>query len=439
LSVLALLVTFTGLLVIGVPVAVALGGSVLVAATLFSPVPLPVLGQKIFANLDSFTLVAVPFFFLAAGFMETGGIVRHLVNLANLLVGRFRGGLGITTVLACMFFATISGSSPATVAAVGGVMVPALAKAGYPKSYAVGAVTTAGGIGILIPPSIPLILYGFVTETSIPKLFVAGILPGVLYGLMLMSVARFLARKFEPSPMPALSRQERVTAVRMALPALSLPAFLIIGIYGFPAFSIGSFSTRGGALFTPTEASVICAFAALMIGAFVYRETTWKSMLKTIGEVMPRVGMIFWIITNALLFGFFLAQEGVPNALAAWLVSIGMPQWGFLLAVNLLLIIAGLFLDGVPMILLFMPVLFPAAKALHVDPIHFGIMVVVNIELGLIHPPVGLNLYVASTISGMPVGQVMRAVLPWGVMTVLLLILVTFVPWVSVFLPSLMS
>jgi C4-dicarboxylate transporter DctM subunit len=438
-SVLALLVVFTILTVIGAPVAVALGGSVLLAATIFSPVPLAILGQKVYANLDSFTLVAVPFFFLAAGFMETGGIVRHLVNLANMLVGRFRGGLGITTVLACMFFATISGSSPATVAAVGGVMVPSLVKAGYPRSYAVGAVTTAGGLGILIPPSIPLILYGFVTETSIPKLFVAGILPGVLYGAMLMGVARLLARKFVPATMPKLERAERAAAVRMALPALSLPVFLVIGIYGFPAFSIGSFATRGGAIFTPTEASVICAFTAILIGAFVYREITWRSLLATISDVMPRVGMIFWIITNAILFGFFLAQEGVPNALATWLVSIGMPQWLFLLSVNVLLIVAGLFLDGIPMILLFMPVLFPAAKALNVDPIHFGIMVVVNIELGLIHPPVGLNLYVASTISGMPVGQVMRAVLPWGAMTVLLLLLVTFVPWVTTFLPSLMS
>lgn len=439
MSVLALLVAFCVLLLIGAPIAVALGGSVLVASTLFSPIPLAILGQKIYANLDSLTLMAIPFFFLAAGFMESGGIVRHLVNLANMIVGGFRGGLGMTTVLACMFFATISGSSPATVAAVGGVMLPSLIKNGYPKDYAVGAITTAGGIGILIPPSIPLILYGFVTETSIPKLFVAGILPGVLYGFLLMGVAGVLARRFAPTPPVKLTTPERMTAIRMALPALSLPVFLIVGIYGFPAFSFGSFATKGGALFTPTEASIICAFAAILIGAFVYRQTTWRSVLATIREVMPRVGMIFWIITNAMLFGYFLAQEGVPNALAEWLVSIGMPQWGFLLTVNLLLIVAGCFIDGVPMILLFMPVLFPAAKALNVDPIHFGIMVVTNIELGLLTPPVGMNLFVASSISGMPLGKVIRATLPWASMTLVLLILVTYLPWISTFLPSLMK
>jgi C4-dicarboxylate transporter DctM subunit len=433
-----LFTSFFVLLLVGTPVAVALGGSVVLASLWSGAVPLPILGQKLYGNLDHFTLMAVPFFFLAAALMETGGIVRHLVSFANMLVGRFRGGLGMTAVLTSMFFAAISGSSPATVAAVGGIMIPALVKQGYPINYAIGSVTTAGGLGILIPPSIPLILYGFVTETSIPKLFMAGVLPGLLYGGLLMLVARFLARKVNVDAPVNLTAMEKARAIRMAVPALMLPLFLIIGIYGFPAFTLGDISFQGGAIFTPTEAALMTASAALLIGFFIYRQTTLRSMAATVLDVTPRVGMVFWIVTNAVLFGFFLAQQGVPTALAEWLVSMNMSPWMFLLLVNIILIFAGMFLDGVPMILMFMPVLFPAARALGVDPIHFGIMVVVNIELGLLTPPVGLNLFVASTISGVPLQQVIRAVLPWMSVTVLMLILITYIPIISTLLPSLM-
>jgi C4-dicarboxylate transporter DctM subunit len=429
---------FFVLILVGTPVAVALGGSVALASLWSGAVPLPILGQKLYGNLDHFTLMAVPFFFLAAALMETGGIVRHLVSFANMLVGRFRGGLGMTAVLTSMFFAAISGSSPATVAAVGGIMIPALVKQGYPINYAIGSVTTAGGLGILIPPSIPLILYGFVTETSIPKLFMAGVLPGLLYGGLLMVVARFLARRVKVDAPVNLTAMEKARAVRMAVPALMLPLFLVIGIYGFPAFTVGDLSFEGGAIFTPTEAALMTASAALLIGFFIYRQTTLRSMAATVLQVTPRVGMVFWIVTNAVLFGFFLAQQGVPTALAEWLVSMNMSPWLFLLLVNLILVVAGMFLDGVPMILMFMPVLFPAARALGIDPIHFGIMVVVNIELGLLTPPVGLNLFVASTISGVPLQQVIRAVLPWMCVTVLMLVLVTYIPIISTFLPSLM-
>lgn len=377
-----LFASFAVLLAVGTPVAVALGGSAALAALWAGAVPLPIFGKKLYANLDHFTLMAVPFFFLAAALMETGGIVRHLVTIANLLVGRFRGGLGIAAVLTCMFFAAVSGSSPATVAAVGAIMIPELTKKGYSADYAVGVVTTAGGLGILIPPSIPLILYGFVTETSIPRLFIGGIVPGLIYAALLMVAARVLARKVEVAPMPDLTLAERGRAVRMALPALFLPLFLIVGIYGFPAFEIGPIAFEGGAIFTPTEAALMTATLALLIGVFIYRQTTLRSLVDTVLTVTPRVGMVFWIVTNAVLFGFFLAQQGVPDALANWLVSMDMPQWLFLLLVNFILIGAGMFIDGLPMILLFMPVLFPAAEALGIDPIHFGIMVVVNIELG---------------------------------------------------------
>lgn len=423
----------------GTPVAVALGGATVIASLWAGAVPLPIIGQKIYANLDNFTLMAVPFFFLAAALMETGGIVGHLVTTANMIMGRFRSGLGMATVLTCAFFAAISGSSPATVAAVGGIMIPALRKHGYPDNYAVGLIATAGGLGILIPPSIPLILYGFVTDTSIPKLFMAGILPGVLYAGLLMLTARFLGRNIAVEPLPDQSRIEKARAVRNAVPALLMPIFLIVGIYGFPAFSVGLHSFGGGAMFTPTEAAIMLSAIALPVGFFIYRQTTLRSLAQTVLNVTPNIGMIFWIVTNAVLFGFFLAQQGVPTALAEWLVAMDMPIWAFLLSVNVILLIAGMFIDGIPMILMFMPVLYPASRALGVDPIHFGILVVMNIEVGLLTPPVGLNLYVVSTISGVPLLQVIRAIMPWLLVAFSMLMLITYVPIVSTFIPGLMT
>ena len=434
-----LFIAFGVLLFLGVPVAVALGGSVAVAVTLFSSVPLAVLGQKVYGNLDNFLLMSVPFFLLAAALMEAGGIVRHLVNLAAMAVGRLQGGLGMTTVLTSMFFAAICGSSSATVAAVGGLMIPALTERGYPTNYAVGVVATAGALGILVPPSIALILYGFVTENSIPKLFVAGILPGIMYCSLLMLMARYMAKHLNVATPPPMNFAERIETLRVALPALCLPVFLVVGIYGFPAFSLGRWSFQGGAIFTPTEAAVMCALFALLIGVLVYRKIRIGSLAATVVKVTPRIGMIFWIITNATLFGFFLANQGVPDALANWLVAIQMPRWAFLMMVNVVLIIAGLFLDGVPMILTCIPVLYPAAIAVGVDPIHFAIIVVVNIELGLQHPPMGMNLFVVSSISGVPLGRVIRATLPWMSVTVVQLLIVTYVPWISTFLPSLMT
>ncbi|MDH5749315.1 MAG: TRAP transporter large permease subunit, partial [Rhodospirillales bacterium] len=227
-----LLIGFFILVFIGAPIAVALGGSVVIAALMFQPIPLPVIGQKVYANLNHFTLMAVPFFFFAAAFMERGGLVRRLIGLANAMVGHFKGGLGMTAVLTCIFFAAISGSSPATVAAVGSIMYPALLKEGYSSRYAVGALATAGSIGILIPPSIPLILYGFVTETSIPDLFIAGIIPGLIYGGAMMLAARLLATKEDYELRARLNWGERKQSIRSSLPALMLPLFIVVGIYG---------------------------------------------------------------------------------------------------------------------------------------------------------------------------------------------------------------
>jgi C4-dicarboxylate transporter DctM subunit len=438
MTVALLLISFFGLLVVGAPVAVALGGSAVLTTLVFSPIPAAVIGQKVLANLDHFTLMAVPFFFFAASLMETGGLVRRLVNLANSLVGHLRGGLGMTAVLSCMMFAAISGSSPATVAAVGRVLYPSLVRDGYSPRYAIGSVTTAGSLGILIPPSIPMILYGFVTETSITRLFIAGVIPGILYGLGLLGMARFLAARANVPLQPRATWRERGVAFRSAAPALMLPLFIFVGIYGFPGFTLFDVTYEGGAIFTPTEAAIIAAALALIIGLFVYRETSFKGAVDTIVATAPSVGMIFFITTNALLFAFFITQLGIPQAVSNLMVALDPPQWLFLLMVNVLLIIVGFFLEGVPTVLMFVPLLFPAATALGVDPVHFCIIVVVNIELGLIHPPVGLNLYVGSAVSGQPPWEVFKAALPWMTVTFAVLLLVTYVPAISLFLPSLM-
>lgn len=431
--------SFFALVLLGLPIAVSLGGATMIAAFTLSPIPLPIIGQKLFSNLDHFTLMAVPFFFFAAALMESGGLVARLVGLANAIVGHLRGGLGITTVLACIFFAAISGSSPATVAAVGNLMYPALLKEGYTKRYAIGALATAGSIGILIPPSIPMILYGFITETSIVALFIAGIIPGLIYGGLMMLTARFLARTQGHDVRERVTRGEFGIAVRRSLPALSLPFFIVIGIYGFPELEIGTFYFDGGAIFTPTEAAVMSSLLAIIIGRFVYKELTVRDFSGAIVVSAARVGTIFWIAANAILFGFFVTKLGIPVIITDYIIGLDLEPWQFLLVVNVVLVIIGFFLEGVPTILIFMPILFPAAQAIGIDPVHFGIIVVVNIELGLITPPVGLNLFVGASISGLSVVSVFRATLPWMISTVVTLGLVTYIPTISLFLPSFMK
>ena len=434
-----LLIGFFVLVFIGAPIAVALGGSVVIAALMFQPIPLPVIGQKVYANLNHFTLMAVPFFFFAAAFMERGGLVRRLIGLANAMVGHFKGGLGMTAVLTCIFFAAISGSSPATVAAVGSIMYPALLKEGYSSRYAVGALATAGSIGILIPPSIPLILYGFVTETSIPDLFIAGIIPGLIYGGAMMLAARLLATKEDYELRARLNWGERKQSIRSSLPALMLPLFIVVGIYGYPEIEIGSLYLGGGAIFTPTEAAVMATALALIIGMFIYREMSLREIPSAFVHAAVRAGMIFWITANAVLFGYFITKLGVPVMITDAILAMDLSPWGFLLLVNAVLVVVGFFLEGVPTILIFIPILFPAAQAMGIDPVHFGIIVVVNIELGLVTPPVGLNLFVGASISGMSVMSVFRATLPWMIATIFTLILVTYVPQISLFLPQFMN
>tara|TARA_R110001583_G_scaffold17679_2_gene71359 strand:- start:149657 stop:150976 length:1320 start_codon:yes stop_codon:yes gene_type:complete len=434
-----LAIVFFALIIIGAPIAVALGGAAVLSSLIFSPIPTGIVGQKLLTNLEHFTLMAVPFFFLAAALMENGGLVKRLVDLARALLGHFKAGLGMATVLTCIFFAAISGSSPATVAAVGNILYPALLKEGYSRRFSIGAICTSGSIGILLPPSIPLILYGFVTETSIPKLFLAGIVPGVIYGALLLLTARFLAVREGVQVRERAAVGDMGRAIRDSFPALLLPIVIIVGIYGFPGFDLFGMQFSGGAIFTPTEAALVAIALAVVIGMLIYRELKIRDVFAVVANTVPRVGMIFWVTANALMFGYFITKIGVPSQLAQFVLDAGLSPVEFLLCVNVLLVVVGFFLEGVPTILIFAPLLEPAARSLGIDPIHFAIIMVVNIELGLITPPVGMNLFVASSISGMSVLNVFRAALPWIFATITALMLVTFVPQISLYLPALMK
>jgi C4-dicarboxylate transporter DctM subunit len=370
--------------------------------------------------------------------MEKGGIARRLIDLANGLVGQFPGGLALTGILACMFFASISGSSTATVAAIGSIMIPGMLEKGYDRKFAVGSITTAGALGILIPPSIAMIIYGFVTEMSVGKLFIAGIVPGIFLGFSLMVVSFIVAKRRGFRSERRFTWLEKIGALRRAIWSLLLPVIVVVGIYGVPEMTIGSKHIRGGGIFTPTEAAAVCVLYAILVSVFIHKEIRLRHVPIVILEAANTIVMLMFIITTAMLFGFILTNAQIPHHIAEWVIQNNFSPWLFLLMVNIILFFAGDFMDPTPIIMIFIPVLFPAVVALGIDPIHFGIIVVVNMEMGLVTPPIGMNLYVASAIMDMPLYDVLRAALPWILIIVFVLIVVTYVPIISTILPKLM-
>jgi C4-dicarboxylate transporter DctM subunit len=429
-----LLVALFSLLILGVPIAISLGLSSLLTFVLFTDLPLDIVAQRLYHNLDAFPLMAAPFFIYAGHLAQVGGVARRLTDFAQSLVGHVRGGLALTTVLSCMFFAAASGSSSATVAAVGSIMMPAMMRARYPKEIAVGTVATAGSLGILIPPSIPLLIYALITQTSVGKLFVAGIIPGVFFGGMLVLVAYLVSRWRGLEQLERVNWAGRWQTCKRAGWSLLLPVFVIGGIYGYPDINIGPISIEGAALFTPTEAAVAAVFYTFVIGKFVYRELSWRDFISVTRESLLISAMLLFIVTNAILFGFLLTDQQIPTTVAEWLSDQQISAPLFLLLVNIVLAIAGQFMDGIPIIMIFVPVLFPAAMAIGIDPIHLGIIMTVNLELGTITPPVGVNLFVASAISRMPLFEVTKATMPWILVVVLVLMVITYVPWLSLVL-----
>lgn len=422
MSILFLFAVLFALMFIGVPIAVSLGLAGSLTIMIFSEDSVRSLAIKLFETSEHYTLLAIPFFLLAGAFMTTGGVARRLIDFANACVGHIRGGLAIGAVLACMLFAALSGSSPATVAAVGSIAIAGMVRSGYPQAFGAGIVTNAGTLGILIPPSVVMVVYAAATEQSVGKLFVAGVIPGILLGLALMVAIYIVAVKKNLPAMPRASLRQWLSTGRKALWGLLLMVIILGGIYS--------------GMFTPTEAAAVAAVYSAFIAIFVYKDLTIKQVPQVILESGKLSIMLMFIIANAMLFAHVLTTEQIPQQITAWVVELGLQPWQFLLVVNIVLLIAGAFMEPSAVILILAPILFPIAVELGIDPIHLGIIMVVNMEIGLITPPVGLNLFVTSAVTGMTVPQVIRAAMPWLCLLLVFLVIITYVPAVSLALPN---
>lgn len=407
----------------GVPIAFTIGVATM-AALWVGGIPFTFLAQNLFSAVDSFTIMAVPFFILAGALMETGGLSRRLIDVANALVGRYIGGLGMVTILACAFFAAISGSSPATVAAIGCMMIPAMIKKGYSKTFSASVAASGGGLGILIPPSIPMIIYGVVGSVSIGQMFLAGIIPGIIISAILLSTAYFIARKngYKGSNEPFIFK-DFLKVLREAIWALLAPVIILGGIYG--------------GIFTPTESAVVAVAYGLIVGLFVYKELKWKDIPGVFIRSAMVTGSVIIIVGMAAAFSKLITMYQIPTMLAQGLLNISENKLVVLALINVAILFAGMFMETLSLIIIFTPLFLPIVMDLGVNPIHFGIILVIGAEIGLMTPPVGVNLFVASGISGVSLEKMSRGILPFILTMIIGLFIMTYVPKISLFLPQL--
>jgi C4-dicarboxylate transporter DctM subunit len=409
------------LMLTGMPISISLGLTVLTFLFTMTQVPLESVALKLFTGIENFEIMAIPFFILAGNFLTHGGVARRMILFASSMVGHWNGGLGLAGVLACALFAAVSGSSPATVVAIGSILLPAMVKAGFPTRFGAGIITTSGALGILIPPSIVMVMYAVATNSSVGALFMAGVVPGIVLASILGGVTWYRARKFNYPRQPRASWTERLKAFRESLWGLALIIIVMGGIYT--------------GVFTPTEAAAMSAVYAFFVAVFIYRDMKLKDVPKVLLNSANMSAMLLYIITNAVMFSFIMTNENIPQALADWMLGQGLGSVAFLLAVNVLLLAAGNFMEPSSIVLIFAPILFPVAMKLGVDPIHFGIIMVVNMEVGMCHPPVGLNLYVASGVTKMGITELTIAVWPWLLSMLAFLMLVTYWPALSLWFP----
>ena len=445
-------------LLTGMPIAFALGLSSITTILIFSNDSLASIALKLFAaESEHYTLLAIPFFILSSTFLSTGGVANRIINFAIDCVGWIRGGLAMASVMACMIFAAVSGSSPATVAAIGSIVIVGMVKAGYPEKMAAGVITNAGTLGILIPPSIVMLVYAAATEESAARLFMAGLIPGLMMGSMLMLVIYIVARVKGLPAQPFVGFKNLLRSSVSAGWGLMMIIIVLGSIYGGIA--------------SPTEAAAVSAIYAFFIAIFIYRDmgplkgVPWRetpedsiakivsrNLLLTVTALPKSIFdkdthkvfrdaskvsiMLLFIIGNAMLFAHVLTTERIPHHLAEMIVGWGLPSWGFLIVVNILLLMAGNFMEPSAIILIMAPILFPIAVKLGIDPVHLGIIMVVNMEIGMITPPVGLNLFVTAGITGHNIVWVVKAALPWLMLLLFFLILITYIPQISLFLPE---
>jgi C4-dicarboxylate transporter, DctM subunit len=409
------------LMLTGMPISISLGLTVLTFLFTMTDVPIESVALKLFTGIEKFEIMAVPFFILAGNFLTHGGVARRMIRFATSMVGHWHGGLGLAGVLACALFAAVSGSSPATVVAVGSIILPAMAAQGFPKRFGAGVVTTSGALGILIPPSIVMVMYSVSTNTSVGRLFMAGVVPGLMLAILLGLVTCYRARRYNYPRMERASFAQRLEAFRQSAWGLLLVVVVIGGIYS--------------GMFTPTEAAAVSAVYAFVVAVFIYRDMPLSQVPKVLLDSAAMSAMLLYIITNAVLFSFLMTSENIPQAMAGWILGSDLSPLVFLAVVNILLLVAGNVMEPSSIVLILAPILFPVAIRLGIDPVHFGILIVVNMEVGMCHPPVGLNLYVASGITKMGITELTVAVWPWLLAMLCFLAMVTYVPSVSLWLP----
>jgi C4-dicarboxylate transporter, DctM subunit len=419
-----LFILLFALMLLGVPVAVSLGATTLITSFLFTDMDLMGISSKIFDGLNKYTLMAIPMFILAGSLLSRGSSAMRIINFAKSLVGHLPGGLPIAAILASIIFAAVSGSSPATVAAIGSVMYGAIKQAGYNEQFAIGTIATSGTLGILIPPSIVFIVFGVTADQSIGKLFMAGVIPGLMIGIMMMIATYFLAKRSGFKSTKPATFKERFTAFKDSFWALLIIVVVIGGIYG--------------GIFTPTEAGAFSVMYAFFVSFFIYKDTKYKDLYKIILDSAQTSSMIFFIIANAMLFAHFLTDEQIPQHITEMILAADVGPLTFLLIVNILLLLMGQFMEPSSVVMITVPLLLPIGIALGIDPIHLGVIMVVNMEIGMITPPVGLNLFVASGITGLSLKQVIVASLPMTAILIFGLMLVTYIPAISLWLPRLM-
>ncbi|MDH4266767.1 MAG: TRAP transporter large permease [Deltaproteobacteria bacterium] len=422
--ILALILVFGILLCLGLPIAFTLGITALVMIALYSPAPLMMLPEVMYNALDTFPLMAIPFFVIAATFMVRGGTSRYLINAADCYVRHVWGGLAVVSVVSCMIFGAICGSSVATALAIGVIIIPAMMRFGYPRSFAMGVVGAAGTVAIMIPPSIAMIIYGIMADESIPRLFLAGVMPGIMQGVFYILWILFHARRKKLGGAPKASWEETLSSTVKALPALSMPFIILGGIYsGFV---------------TVTEAAAMGAVVAILISLYVYREVKHRQVLSITTDAMKSAGMVMFIISTAIVFGNWLTEAGLPARLVEMAREMHLSPLVFLLFVNIILLVLGMFLEVVSVMLITLPIILPVINILGIDLIHFGIIMTVNMEVALITPPVGLNLYVISGVARAPLAETIRGVFPFMIISIIQLAIITYWPAYTLFLPNLL-
>lgn len=413
------------LLLSSIPVYIALALSSVAGIALFTSIPLEIVAQRMFAGIDKFSLMAVPFFILAANVMKGGGLSIRILNFAKSLVGHRKGGLAMTVVLSCMFFGAVSGSSPATVVAIGALMLPALKEAEYTERFSLGLITSSSAVAVIIPPSIGMIVYGSVTGVSVGDLFMAGLVPGIIYGLVFIIYSYYYAKKNNLKTEKKATPSEVWASFKDAGWALGIPVVILGGIYG--------------GIFTPTEAAAVAAVYAIFISLFVYKELTFKDLIDETIESVVGTAQVMILLATASLFSWLLTRQQIPQALAETLMDISNSKVAILLMINFILLIAGMFIDPASAATILAPLFLPLAVSFGIDPIHLGIIMVVNGALGMFTPPFGLNLFVATGISDIPISRIIKGAVPFILISLITMAIITFVPQLSLWLPAVLK